>query len=32
MPRTDEADAIAAAARYFAGPIFVARSGFVVEI
>jgi len=32
MPRTDEGDAIAAAARYFAGPIFVARSGFVVEI
>lgn len=32
MPRTDEADAIAAAARYFDGPISVARPGLVVDI
>jgi ribonuclease BN (tRNA processing enzyme) len=32
MPRTDEADAIAAAARSYAGPISVARPGLVVEV
>jgi ribonuclease BN (tRNA processing enzyme) len=32
MPRTDEADAIAAAARLFAGPISVARPGLVIEV
>lgn len=32
MPRIDEADAIAAAARYFAGPIAVARPGLVVDV
>jgi ribonuclease BN (tRNA processing enzyme) len=32
MPRTDEALAIAAAARYFAGPISVARPGLSVEV
>jgi ribonuclease BN (tRNA processing enzyme) len=32
MPRTDEADAVAAAARYFAGPISVAWPGLVVEV
>jgi ribonuclease BN (tRNA processing enzyme) len=31
MPKTDEADAVAAAAQYFAGPIAVARPGLVVE-
>ena len=31
MPTTDEADAINAAARHFAGPISVARPGLVVE-
>jgi ribonuclease BN (tRNA processing enzyme) len=31
MPRTDEAEAIAAAANSFAGPISVARPGLVVE-
>jgi len=32
IPETDEADAIAAAAPYFAGPIAVAQPGLVVEI
>jgi ribonuclease BN (tRNA processing enzyme) len=32
IPKTDEAEAIATAARYFAGPISVARPGLVVEI
>ena len=32
MPKTDEADAIAAAAGSFAGPIAAARPGFVVEV
>ena len=32
MPRTDEAQATAAAARSFAGPIVVARPGLVVEV
>jgi ribonuclease BN (tRNA processing enzyme) len=32
MPRTDEDDAIAAAAPYFSGPIAVARPGLVVEV
>jgi ribonuclease BN (tRNA processing enzyme) len=32
MPRTDEADALAAAARSFAGPISVARPGLVVDV
>jgi ribonuclease BN (tRNA processing enzyme) len=32
MPNTAEADAIDAAARYFAGPIVVARPGLVVEV
>jgi ribonuclease BN (tRNA processing enzyme) len=32
VPETDEADAIAAAARYFTGPIAVARPGLVVEV
>ncbi|MEX0629102.1 MAG: MBL fold metallo-hydrolase [Chloroflexota bacterium] len=32
MPETGEAEAIAAAARFFAGPISVARPGFVVEV
>jgi ribonuclease BN (tRNA processing enzyme) len=32
MPKTDEADAIAAAAGYFVGPISVARPGLVVEV
>jgi len=31
MPKTNEANAVAAAARYFAGPIAVARPGLVVE-
>lgn len=31
MPKSDEADAVAVAARYFAGPIAVARPGLVVE-
>jgi ribonuclease BN (tRNA processing enzyme) len=32
MPKTDEADAIAAAARYYTGPIAVARPGLVIEV
>ena len=32
MPKTDEADAVAAAAEHFNGPIDVARPGHVVEI
>jgi ribonuclease BN (tRNA processing enzyme) len=32
MPGTDEADAIAAAAPYFPGPVAVARPGLVVEV
>lgn len=32
MPRTDEAEAMAAAARSFAGPIAVARPGLAVDI
>ena len=31
MPKTDEADAVAAAARYYDSPIAVARPGLVVE-
>jgi hypothetical protein len=31
MPKTNEANAVAAAARYFAGHIAVARPGLVVE-
>jgi ribonuclease BN (tRNA processing enzyme) len=32
MPKTNEADAIAEAARYYAGPVEVARPGLVVEV
>jgi ribonuclease BN (tRNA processing enzyme) len=32
MPRTDEAEALAAAARAFAGPIEIARPGLVVDV
>lgn len=32
MPETNEADAVAAAARYFAGPISVARPGLVFDV
>lgn len=32
LPNTNEADAVAAAARFFAGPIAVARPGLVVEV
>jgi ribonuclease BN (tRNA processing enzyme) len=32
MPRTDEAEAVAAAARSFTGPVSVARPGLVVDV
>jgi ribonuclease BN (tRNA processing enzyme) len=32
MPRTDGADAIAAAGRFYAGPISLARPGLAIEV